>query len=244
MIQAGRRRSLEVCVIAVALAANALMPPAMLVRQAHAQDAGAWEFDAGEPGCQRVAIIFNIGMGYEPRMTVLDQLAATGVPATVFPMGWWARMNPYLVSYMGNDGFVVGSHGDQPIPMTMRGDWEIAQDVEDARASITDALGWAPSPYFTFYAADRDDRVRTVVANQGEVPVGFTVSADDWVGDATPMSVYTSVVNNIYDGAIVEFHLDAPNTAGSTEISLPWIVADLQAAGYTFVTVPEMASPC
>ena len=211
---------------------------------ARAQDAGAWEFDAGQPGCKRVALIFNVGMDYEPRMTVLDGLAARGVPATVFPMGWFAWTYPDLIRQMANEGFVVGSHGDQPIPLTTRADWEIAQDIRDAGTAIESALGQPPAWYFTAYAADRDDRVRAIVAAEGYVPVGWTVSADDWVPDATPMSVYHHVVDNIYDGAIVEFHLDAPNTAGSTEISLPWIVTDLAALGYTFVTVPDMTLPC
>ena len=205
---------------------------------------GAWELNAGAPGCRRVALIFNIGMGYEARMGVLDGLAASGVPATVFPMGQWARDNPGLVWSMANEGFVVGSHGDQGIPLTWRADWEIAQDVQDAHWAITAALGYAPAPYFTPFAADRDDRVRAIVAAEGYVPVGWGVSAADWTWQATPMSVYHNVMDYVYDGAIVEFHLDAPNTAGSTEVALPWIVAELAAAGYRFVTVPEMALPC
>lgn len=202
------------------------------------------EFVAGAPGCQRVALIFNIGMGNEPRMGVLDNLVAAGVPATVFPMGAWTWQNPDLVWRMASQGFAVGSHGDQAIPLTQRADWEIAQDVRDSFWAIQSAIGYAPAPYFTPYAADRDARVRAIVAAEGYVPVGWEVSSADWMAEASADSVYGNVMSGVYDGAIVEFHLDAPNTAGSTEIALPWIVADLAAQGYTFVTVPEMASPC
>lgn len=210
---------------------------------ARAQD-GGWEFVSGTPGCGRVALIFNIGMGYEARMGTLDSLAAAGVPATVFPMGEWSRDNPGLVWSMANQGFVVGSHGDQGIPLTQRADWEIAQDVRDAHWSIAAAIGGPPAPYFTPFAADRDDRVRSIVAAEGYLPVGWNVSSADWTWDASADSVYDNVMSNVYDGAIVEFHLDAPNTAGSTEIALPWIVNDLRTRGYSFVTVPQMTQPC
>ncbi len=205
---------------------------------------GAWSFYAGEPGCQRVALIFNVGMDYEPRLGVLENLAVAGVPATIFPMGSWARSYPDLVWWMANQGFPIGSHGDQAIPLTWRADWEIAQDVRDAHWALESALGYPPAPYFTPYAADTDDRVRAIVAAEGYVPVGWEVSSADWTWDATPMSVYDNVMSGVYDGAIVEFHLDAPNTAGSTEVALPWIVADLAAQGYTFVTVSGLMSPC
>jgi hypothetical protein len=49
---------------------------------------------------------------------------------------------------------------------------------------------------------------------------------------------------NVYDGAIVELHLDGPASATSTGVALPWIVDELRDAGYTFVTIPELARPC
>lgn len=206
--------------------------------------AESWELAAGEPGCRRVALIFNVGMDYEPHPDVTDGLAAGGIPATIFPMGWWAETYPGLLQTMANQGFVIGNHGDQAIPLTTRADAEIAQDVRDADQAIGSALGYPPAPYFTPYAADRDDRVRAVVAAEGYTPVGWGVSSGDWTADASPMSVYTSVMDGVYDGAIVEFHLDGPNTVGSTAIALPWIVADLTTAGYSFVTVPDLLAAC
>ena len=60
-------------------------------------ETGAPELRLGAPGCKRVALIFNVGIGYETRLDVLDALKAEGVPATVFPMGWWAAQHPDLL---------------------------------------------------------------------------------------------------------------------------------------------------
>ena len=78
----------------------------------------------------------------------------------------------------------------------------------------------------------------------GYLPVAWTIPADDWDFDADPNVIFENVVPNIYDGAIVEFHLDAPATAESTAIALPWIVERLRLKGYRFVTIPELAQPC
>jgi len=51
-------------------------------------------------------------------------------------------------------------------------------------------------------------------------------------------------MRNVTDGAIIEMHLDGPASALSTGVALPWLIADLRAEGYQFVTIPQMTEPC
>ena len=84
-------------------------------------------------------------------------------------------------------------------------------------------------------------------ANRGAgigLPVAWDVPADDWRDDITPEYVYDRVVPNVEDGSIVEFHLDGPASAASTAVAIPWIVDDLRARGFQFVTIQDMAQPC
>ena len=198
----------------------------------------------GEPGCQRVAFIFNVGIGEEAQTGILDYLKSEDVPATIFPMGWWADAYPEIVEYMVEQEFVIGSHGDDRMILTDRPDAEVAQDVRDSFAAIERAAGVEPEPIFTPYAAEMDDRVRGIVAAAGYLPVFWEVSAGDYGPDATQWSVYERVMFNVYDGAIVEFHMDGPASATSTGAAMPSMVEELKAAGYTFVSIPEMARPC
>jgi len=198
----------------------------------------------GMPGCNRVAIIFNVGVGYEPRLKILDRLKADGVAATVFPMGWWAEEHPDLLKKIADAGFPVGSHGDQRVKLTERTDADVARDVREAEAAIARAIGEKPVPFFTPYAAATDERVRALVARAGYLPVLHSIAAADWDHGADPDRIWENVVPRIQDGAIVEFHLDAPASAESTGVALPWIVERLRAKGYRFVTIPEMARPC
>lgn len=199
---------------------------------------------AGEPGCQRVALIFNIGVGFKPATGILDTLKAERVPATMFVMGWWASEHPDVLTRMTEEAYLIGSHGNWPQELTGLPDDEVAADIQNAVEAIEHATGKPPAPYFTPYAAAIDDRVRAIVAASGALPVAWEVPAADYGPDATADSVYKRVMDEIYDGAIVELHLDGPASAESTGQALPLMIRDLRAQGYRFVTIPEMAEPC
>lgn len=198
----------------------------------------------GQAGCQRIAMIFNIGIGYEPSQTVLDTLLTSGVDATMFPMGWWALQHPDYMRGLETSGFVIGTHGHDSLHLTQYGTDTVVADIETSANAIESVIGRQIDPWFTPYAADTSPWMRGVIADLGYTSVGWRVPAADYGSNATAESVYAQVVPNTYDGAILEFHLDGPATEQSTAVALPWIIADLQAAGYQFVTVPELATPC
>jgi peptidoglycan/xylan/chitin deacetylase (PgdA/CDA1 family) len=171
-------------------------------------------------------------------------LQAEGVPATLFPMGWWAQAFPEEMSTLAMLEFPIGSHGDVPMDLTGFSDEDLVTTVQDSYAHIRQITGLEPIPYFTPYAANMDERVRTIIARLGYLPVFWDVPADDWVAGSTPEQVYEHVVPNVGDGSIIEFHLDAPSSAESTAVVLPRIVSDLRERGFQFVTIPELAQPC
>ena len=201
-------------------------------------------FVAGDPGCNRVAWIFNIGVGAEPATGILDTLAAKDVPATMFVMGWWVEERPPILDRMVQEGYLIGSHGYAANELPTLDDDAVIEDLQLATAAIEAATGQPMAPYFTPYAAAIDARVRHLVADQGYLSVGWEVPAADYGADATEEGVYARVMNNIYDGAIVELHLDGPASAESTGRALPRMIDDLRAQGYQFVTIPEMLEPC
>ncbi len=202
------------------------------------------ELRQGAPGCNRVAFLVNLGVNYETQMEPLEWLAARDIPVTIFAMGQWAERNPEQLRRMAELGFPIGSHGDQRNELTELGDSAVMADIEAAADAIAEAIGERPAPYFTPYEAATDERVRSLVAAAGYLNVGSEVPAADWDFGVTPDDVFMNVVPNVVDGSIVEFHLDAPTSGESTAVAIPWIVDRLQAKGYEFVTVAEMASPC
>jgi peptidoglycan/xylan/chitin deacetylase (PgdA/CDA1 family) len=123
-------------------------------------------------------------------------------------------------------------------------DDEVVIDLRDSATHMRQVTGKDPVPYFTPYAADIDERVRSLVASEGYLPVAWDVPADDWGEDITADYVYDRVVPNIEDGAIVEFHLDGPSSKQATAVAIPRIVEALRDQGYHFVSIPDMAQPC
>jgi len=202
------------------------------------------ELERGMPGCKRVALIFNIGVGYETRVQVLEYLKAELIPASVFPMGWWAEKNPDVLKRIQDLGFEIGSHGDQRKELPPQGDAAITADITRAGDVLTDLLGKRPAALFTPYAAATDVRVNGIVASLGYLPVGWDVPSDDWDFDATKEHVLAEVLPKVQDGSIIEFHIDAPASKQSTEAAMPEIVQALRREGYTFVSISDMMLPC
>jgi len=204
----------------------------------------AFDFSAGVPGCGQVALLFNVGSGYEPAVGILDTLGAYGVPATMCVMGWLAEQNPWLVQQIAAWGHVVGSHGYLPPELTTRSDDDVVSDLLAASGALSWALGYHPGPWFTPFASASDDRVRSIASSLGLVTVGWSVGSGDWDPWASADSIYSSVVGGAHDGAIIELHLDAQRSIDGTAVALPWIIEDLSAQGYGFVSVPTIANGC
>lgn len=217
-------------------------PGGAIVEPAHAQ--AAFDIVDGVPGCSRIALLFNVGASYEPATGILDTLSAYGVPATMFMMGWLAEQQPWIVQQIAAYGHVVGNHGYLPPELTTRSDDDIASDLNAAVGALTWALGYYPGPWFTPYAGASDDRVRSIASSLGLITVGWGIDSMDWQPWITADEIYGQVVNGAYDGAIVELHYDAQQSVNGTAVALPWIINDLSAQGYSFVTVPQIAGGC
>lgn len=200
----------------------------------------AFDISAGNAGCGQIALLFNIGAGSAPATGILNTLGGYGIPATMFIMGWLAEQSPWLVQEIAAWGHPIGSHGYLPPELTARSDDDIASDLNAAAGALSAALGYYPGPWFTPYAGASDERVRAIASSLGLITVGWSVDSGDWDPGASAESIYGNVMGAAFDGAIVELHLDAPGSVDATATALPWIIDDLSAQGYSFVTVPGM----
>src|SRR5215212_2338330 len=244
MVKIGRRRFISSAMAGVAgLVAPELTgwsrgyPPSAAAQT-------AFDLSAGTPGCSQVALMFNIGAGYDPAVGVLDTLGTYGASATMFVMGWLAEQSPWLVQQIAAWGHPVGSHGYVPPELTVRSDEDIAWDLQTASDTLAWVLGYNPGPWFSPYASASDDRVRSIAGSLGLITVGWSISSGDWDPGATADSIYGNAVSGAYDGAIIELHLDAQRSIDGTAVALPWIIDDLSAQDYSFVTIPQIASWC
>ena len=244
MAKVNRRRLVTSTMAAAAglIATELTSWPANSPRGASAQS--AFDVSTGTPGCSQIALMFNIGAGYDPAVGILDTLAAYGASASMFVMGWLAEQSPWLVQQIAASGYLMGSHGYVPPELTLRSDDDVAWDLQTASATLAWAIGYDPGPWFTPYASASDERVRSIASSLGLITVGWSVSSGDWDPGATADSIYANAVSGAYDGAIIELHLDAQRSVDGTAVALPWIIDDLTAQGYTLVTIPQITGWC
>jgi peptidoglycan-N-acetylglucosamine deacetylase len=236
-----RRRVLAA--IGGAAAAASISPGSSPFRPREAT-AGVGDFVAGEPGCGRVALIFNVGSGYEPALSILDTLKSYDVAATMFLMGWWLDWAPDTAKYLASFGHPLGSHGNLPPEYTIRTDEDIKADIWATEEAFLRVLGYKPLPIITAFAGASDARVNAIAARLGYTMIGWKVETADWDPNVSATMIYDRVVNTVYDGGIVEMHIDSSASVRTTAVALPWIIEDLAAMGYRFVTIPEMMTGC
>ena len=213
----------------------------LLFGQAQTVPVSTDEVLRGDPSTPEIALVFNVGAGAEPATAILDALADHDYrQATFFVMGWWAERHPDVLARIAADGHEIGSHGHSVFDLTTVSDGEVRTDLLEADAAISAVTGRSTRPLWSPSAGYRDRRVRGVAADLGYRPILWTVDSGDWTYEATPESVYSHVINNASNGAIIVMHFDSPRTTTSTALVLPRLIDDLRAAGYRLVNITQL----
>jgi peptidoglycan-N-acetylglucosamine deacetylase len=201
------------------------------------------EVRRGDPARPWIALVFNVGAGYEPATAILDTLAEKNYHATFFVMGWWAGGNPDLLRRIAAGGHEIASHGARIFDLTTASDADVRADLESADAAISAVVGGSPKPLWSPSAGYRDQRVRAIAASLGYRPILWTLDSGDWTTTATADAVYQRVMDEgAINGAIVVLHFDSPTSARSTAVALPSLIDDLRGRGFLLVTVTELVT--
>ena len=200
----------------------------------------AEEVTHGDPSVANMALIFNVGAGFEPATDILGTLAERKQRATFFVMGWWVERHPDVLRQIADGGHEIASHGHSIFDLTQASDAQVRADLESAETAISAVTGRSTRPLWSPSAGYRDGRVRGIAASLGYRPILWTVDSADWTLEATPESVYSHVMNGASNGAIVVLHFDSPTTRDTTAQVLPAVIDNLRSAGYRLVTITEL----
>lgn len=194
----------------------------------------------GDPTRPNIALVFNVGAGFEPATSILDTLAERHQRVTFFVMGWWAERHPDVLRQIADGGHEIASHGHSIFDLTQVSDVQVQADLEAADAAISTVTGRSTRPLWSPSAGYRNARVRAVAARLGYRPILWTVDSADWTHEATAESVYSHIVNGAQNGAIVVLHFDSPTSRESTAQVLSAAIDSLQQSGYRLVTITEL----
>ena len=172
---------------------------------------------------------------------ILDALGAADARATFFVQGRWALAYPWLARRIADEGHLIGNHSHFHARTTLFSDEGIRADVLEGHASVADATGVDPRPWYRCPFGDgRDDpRVVGILGELGYRNVGWRVMVEDWEPwrDGTVLANDTLAgIDEHGDGTIVLLHTWPQGTADA----VPAILSGLHHRGATCVGVDEL----
>ena len=192
-----------------------------------------------------VALTFDAGANAGGVASILATLTSNHVPATFMLTGNFVKSFPARARAIVAAGELVGDHSVTHPYFTKLTDAQMRSQVRDAQQQIISATGADPWPWFRFPYGDRNAHTISVVNGTGFVPVRWTVDTLGWKGTSggsTVRTVVNRVLAGLKPGEIVLMHCGSNPDDHSTldADALPAVINDLQARGYSFVTLNAM----
>jgi peptidoglycan/xylan/chitin deacetylase (PgdA/CDA1 family) len=185
--------------------------------------------------------------------TVLDLLAAPGVPATFFVIGELAQRHPDLVRRAHSAGHEIGNHGYDHRSAAVTGREAVATAMERGAEVVEAVVGRRPRWYRPPRGEVTSATVLAAARTGHDIALWSVVRDDGDVGDDDAAGVARHLVAAIHPGAVVDLH-DGLGRSGLSAhpdetllrrrraelTALPRVLARWQEAGYRFVTLSEL----
>lgn len=180
-----------------------------------------------------VALTFDDGPSGKYTRRLLDGLAQRNAKATFLLCGYRMKEYPELTERILKEGHEIGIHGyshKNMKPMTRR---QIAQEIMDTEALLPE--GYRPA-FLRPPGGCCSDGVRQVARARQLAVLDWSVDPRDWA-TSDVAAIDAAVMERVRDGDVVLLH----DMSGSSVDAALRIVDQLQAQGFTFVTVSELA---
>jgi peptidoglycan-N-acetylglucosamine deacetylase len=205
---------------------------------------------------QRLAsITFDDGPTPVFTPAALDVLRAAGVPATFFMIGTLVAQYPSVAEQVRDAGHEIGNHSWSHVSAATVTDARNVDEIDRSTDVIRARLGLSPA----WYRPPRGMLVGSAVRRaheQGQAVAMWSVDRGP-TGDTDSAGIARSLVKSIHPGAVIDLHDGVGASAFSgvggynatlvrrrnAELeALPGVIDQWHQAGYTFVTITELAS--
>ena len=179
----------------------------------------------------QIALTFDDGPHPVQTKRLLEGLKERNVKATFFLMGENIKGNEAIVKQMQDEGHLIGNHSYSHIQLTKAGEEAVCDAIEHTEEIIAEITGNRPE-YLRPPYGDWNDSLECQL---DLIPVFWSVDSLDWKLKNTK-KIVDKVLKKTGDGDIILMH-DIFSTSVDAALQ---IVDELQARGYTFVTVEEL----
>lgn len=181
-----------------------------------------------------LALTFDDGPNPELTPTVLKTLAEYGAHATFFVLGQAAQAHPELLRAIAAGGHTIGSHS-YTHPATCTAD-QARSELARTAAAIQKATGERPTCFRPPYGIV-DSKLTHLALSQGYCVFTWTISSAD-TAKIDAAGIAHNVIHTPNPGDLVLMH-DGPGHRETVK-ALPQILKELGAAGFRFVSLPEL----
>jgi peptidoglycan/xylan/chitin deacetylase (PgdA/CDA1 family) len=180
---------------------------------------------------------------------VLDLLREHEARATFFVIGARVRERPDDVKRIVAEGHELGSHTLTHPRLTEIPEDEVRAEIQGGQDALEEVLGTAPTLFRApgFYA---DRRELAIVEEFGLEAVFAHVDPQDWRPERDSHTIFSLVLRELREGAIVDLHDGYPPPPTSsredctpTVEALDHLLPCLRAEGYETVTISQIR-PC
>jgi peptidoglycan/xylan/chitin deacetylase (PgdA/CDA1 family) len=213
------------CPIAARAASAATPEPAFYTYQAPG--------GAGTTGERVIALTFDDGPGPYTAQ-VLSVLEQYHVPATFFEIGYEVAESPQITRMVSAAGYPVEDHTWNHPDLTTIPVSEFPYEIDQTQNLIASITGQTPTcvrpPYDAFNATVLDQ-----IAMRGLTTMSYSFDPRDWALPGVG-AIVDNVVGAAFPGAVVDMH-DGGGDRSETVAALPQIITDLEARGYSFVSI-------
>ncbi|SDM96185.1 Peptidoglycan/xylan/chitin deacetylase, PgdA/CDA1 family [Paenibacillus sp. yr247] len=189
---------------------------------------------------KKVALTFDDGPDTRFTPKVLDALKANQVKATFFVLGAKASTHPDIVRRIVREGHVIGNHSYSHANLPKLTVDKFQSQIMSTENVLQGLIGYAPKLIRPPYGAINEEQVRWI-ADHHYLIVNWNVDSLDW-RSLNSDQVLHNIMQQTKPGSIILQHsggADSQDLSGTVQAIGP-LISNLKAAGYTFVTVPEL----
>lgn len=189
---------------------------------------------------KKVALTFDDGPDTRFTPKVLDALKASQVKATFFVLGVQANAHPDIIRRIVKEGHVIGNHSYSHANLPKLTADKFQSQIISTESVLQGLIGYAPKLIRPPYGAINEEQVRWI-AEHHYLIVNWNVDSLDWKS-LNSDQVLNNIMQQTKPGSIILQHsggADSQDLSGTVQAIVP-LISKLKAAGYTFVTVPEL----
>ncbi|MDQ0887467.1 peptidoglycan/xylan/chitin deacetylase (PgdA/CDA1 family) [Paenibacillus sp. V4I9] len=189
---------------------------------------------------KKVALTFDDGPDTRFTPKVLDALKASQVKATFFVLGAQANAHPDIIRRIVKEGHVIGNHSYSHANLPKLTVDKFQSQIISTESVLQGLIGYAPKLIRPPYGAINEEQVRWI-ADHHYLIVNWNVDSLDWKS-LNSDQVLNNIMQQTKPGSIILQHsggADSQDLSGTVQAIGP-LISKLKAAGYTFVTVPEL----